>query len=52
MIWQHSLQRIVPNHIVMKQRSECVQTVDILPHLGLRPPLAREGGGFLKSGSV
>ena len=22
--------------------------VDILPHLGLRPPLAREGGGFLR----
>jgi acyl-homoserine lactone acylase PvdQ len=21
---------------------------DILPHLGLRPPLAREGGGFLR----
>ena len=24
------------------------QVVDILPHLGLRPPLAREGGGFLR----
>ena len=22
--------------------------LDILPHLGLRPPLAREGGGFLR----
>jgi AraC-like DNA-binding protein len=25
----------------------CFQTLDILPHLGLRPPLVREGGGFL-----
>jgi hypothetical protein len=23
-------------------------SLDILPHLGLRPPLAREGGGFLR----
>ncbi len=39
--------RALTNHLSGASRTFVV-TVDILPHLGLRPPLAREGGGFLR----
>ena len=39
---------IVGDYTVAVSKFDCSGGIDILPHLGLRPPLARKGGRFLR----